>query len=197
MSRLRFFAIWFTLAGIVLVAVSAAAASPLLAYREPVYIAAGLAGVVALAAMLFQPLLAGDELPGLSPLRGRRLHRLIGASLVSLVTLHVAALWITSPPDVVDALLFRSPTWFSVWGVVAMWAVFATGLLYTRRTKMRPRTWRRFHTALAIIIVAATISHAMLIDGTMEAVSKIVLCTFVGLATLRLVIKRRLWAAKR
>lgn len=194
MTGLRSFAVWFGLAGVVLVAVSGAATSPLLAYREPVYIAAGLAGVVALAAMLLQPLLAGDDLPGLSPLRSRRLHRLIGASLVGLVTLHVAALWITSPPDVVDALLLRSPTWFSVWGVVAMWAVFATGLLYTRRARMRPRTWRRLHTALAIVIVAATIAHAMLIDGTMGTASKTVLCTLVGLVMLRLIIKRRLWA---
>ena len=66
------------------------------------------------------------------------------AVLVVAVVIHVAALWITSPPDVVDALLFASPTPFSAWGVIAMWAVFAAALLAAlrRRLRLRPRTWR-------------------------------------------------------
>ena len=44
------------------------------------------------------------------------------------VIVHVAGLWLTSPPDVIDVLLFRSPTPFSAWGAIAMWAVFAAAL---------------------------------------------------------------------
>ena len=50
------------------------------------------------------------------------------AVLVIAVVLHVAGLWVTSPPDVIDALLFVAPTPFSNWGIIAMWALFATGL---------------------------------------------------------------------
>ena len=110
----------------VLVPLALAAMSPLLQWRQPVYIAAGFAGIIAMCLLLLQPLLAGGLLPGLTGLRGRRLHRWTGALLVTAVLLHVAGLFVTSPPDVIDALLFRSPTPFSAWGVIAMGAVLAT-----------------------------------------------------------------------
>ena len=104
---------WAVLAIVITVPIAAAAASPLHAWRDPVYIAAGFAGIIAMIFLLLQPLLIGGYLPGLSGLRGRRVHHIIGGALVMAVTLHVAGLWITSPPDVVDALLFASPTPFS------------------------------------------------------------------------------------
>jgi hypothetical protein len=109
---------WFALAGVIAAPVVLAARSDLLAWRDPVYIAAGFAGVIAMTLLLVQPLLAGGLLPGMSMLRSRRIHRATGALLVLAVLIHVAGLWITSPPDVIDALLFRSPTPFSAWGVV-------------------------------------------------------------------------------
>ena len=115
MKRARSTLIWAALAVAVAVPVAAATASPLLAWRDPVYIAAGFAGIAAMALMLIQPLLAGGYLPGLPAIRGRFLHRWTGAVLVAAVVGHVAGLWITSPPDVIDALLFRSPTPFSAW----------------------------------------------------------------------------------
>ena len=110
--------------------------------------------------------------------RGRRVHRFVGGILVAAVVIHVAGLWITSPPDVVDALVFASPTPFSAWGVIAMWAVFAAALLAAlrRRLRLRPRMWRFAHTALAAVVVVGSIVHALLIEGTMETVSKAVLC---------------------
>jgi hypothetical protein len=45
--------------------------------------------------------------------------------LVVAVVVHVGGLWITSPPDMIDALLLTSPTPFSAFGVIAMWAIFA------------------------------------------------------------------------
>ncbi|WP_136658770.1 ferric reductase-like transmembrane domain-containing protein [Nitratireductor sp. XY-223] len=191
----RAFLIWAALAAAIAVPLAAAAASPLLAWRDPVYIAAGFAGVVAMALLLLQPLLAGGYLPGLSAYRGRRVHRFVGAALVAAVVIHVAALWVTSPPDVVDVLLFRSPTPFSAWGAIAMWAVFAAALVAAlrRRLPLRPRTWRRIHTSLALLVVVGSVVHAVLIEGTMETVSKIVLCALVVAATMKVIVDLNIW----
>jgi hypothetical protein len=137
--------------------------------------------------LLLQPLLAGGYLPGLPVRRSRRLHGWIGAALVTAVAVHVLGLWLTSPPDVVDALLFRSPTPFSAWGVLAMWAVFAAALLAAlrRRLRLRPKVWRLGHATLAAVTVAGSVVHAMLIEGTMGTVSKAVLCALVLAAAVR------------
>src|SRR4029453_2042153 len=124
--------------------------------------------IIALGLMLVQPMLIGGYLPGPSAYRGRRAHRWIGGALVIAVVIHVGGLWIASPLDVIDALLFASPTPFSAWGVIAMWAIFATALLAALRLRLRPRTWRIAHTCLAVVIVVGTVVHAMLIEGTME-----------------------------
>lgn len=185
--------VWTCLALALVVPFGFAATSPLLAWRDPIYILAGLAGVIGLMLLLLQPLLAGSILPGLGPLRARRLHRFGGIALLASVVIHVAALWITSPPDVLDALLFASPTPFSLWGVIAMWAVFATALLaaFWRKLRLGPRLWRRAHTALGAIVAAGTVLHALLIDGTMETLSKAGLCALVITATALLL--RRQW----
>lgn len=188
--------VWAALVIAVAVPVAAAAMSPLLAWRDPVYIAAGFAGVVAMALLLFQPLLAAGLLPGLSGPRGRRVHRWIGSALVLAVIVHVVGLWVTSPPDVIDALLFASPTPFSAWGVIAMWALFASALLAGLRRRLRPRHWRRAHTLLAAVIVVGSVVHAMLIEGTMETFSKAALCALVLAATLVAFARLRVWAAR-
>ena len=141
--------IWAALALAIAVPIAAAVASPLLAWRDPVYIAAGFAGIIAMAVLLMQPLLAAGFLPGLAAPRGRRVHRWTGTALVGAVIFHVAGLWITSPPDVIDVLLFRSPTPFAVWGVIAMWAVFAAASLAAMRRNLRYRTWARAHSAFS------------------------------------------------
>lgn len=146
-----------------------------------------------MALVLVQPLLAGGYMPGLGLLRGRRAHRWIGLLLVAAVMVHVAGLWLTSPPDVIDALLFNSPTPFSAWGVVAMWAVFAAALLATVRQRMRPRLWRLGHTALAAVVVAGSVVHAVLIEGTMGTWSKAALCALAIAATIKVLIDLRSW----
>lgn len=188
--------IWAALAAALAVPVAVAAASPLLAWRDPVYIAAGFSGVIAMSLLLLQPLLAGGYLPGMPARRGRRLHAWVGIGLVAAVVVHVLALWLTSPPDVVDALLFRSPTPFSAWGVVAMWAVFAAALLAMLRTRLRPRpmVWRRYHTSLAMVVVLGSVVHAMLIEGTMGIVSKTALCVLVLAAAVKVTADLRSWA---
>jgi predicted ferric reductase len=186
--------IWAALAAAVAVPFGFAAASPLLQWRDPLYIAAGFAGIAALALMLVQPLLMSGYMPGLSACRGRRTHRWIGGALVAAVVIHVGGLWITSPPDVIDALLFASPTPFSAWGVIAMWAIFAVALLAVLRHRLRlaPRTWRIAHMSLAVVIVAGTVVHSMLIEGAMETVSKAALCALVVAATLSVIADLRL-----
>ena len=187
--------IWAALAAVVGVPIAAATASPLLAWRGPVYILAGFAGIVALSFVLVQPLLIGGYLPGLSVTRRRHAHRWIGGALVVAVMTHVGGLWITSPPDMIDALLFVSPTPFSPFGVIAMWAIFAVALLAAlrRRSRLRPRTWRIAHMTLAVVIVAGGIVHAMLIEGTMETVSKAVLCALVLAAAVKVMADLRVW----
>ena len=194
----RLFLTWAALAVALAVPAALAAMSPLLAWRQPAYIIAGFAGVGALGLLLVQPLLIGGYLPRLPPLSSRRMHRAIGALLVVAILIHVGGLWITSPPDVIDAMLFRSPTPFSVWGVTAMWAAFAAALIAAlrRRLGLRARTWRLAHTALAAVVVAGTAVHAVLIEGTMETVSKIGLCALVLAATAKVIFDLRVWSVR-
>ena len=197
MGATRGFLIWAVLATVIAIPLGIAATSPLLAWRDPVYIAAGFAGVIAMALLLLQPLLAGGYLPGLPVRRGRRVHRVVGITLVGAVVFHVVALWITSPPDVVDALLLVSPTPFSVWGVLAMWGLFAAALLAGLRRRLPPRVWRLCHTTLVVIVVASSVAHAMLIEGTMGTISKAVLCVFALGATAKVVADLRVWTLLR
>ncbi len=178
--------LWFSACVVVLVALAVAVTSPLLASRDIIYITAGLAGVFGMGLLLFQPLLIGVPLPGVRQPHVRRTHRWLGFALTSMVLLHVVGLWIFSPPDVIDALLLRSPTAFSLWGVIAMWAVLISSVLVMlrRRLKISVRVWRVAHTTLAVVIVFSTVVHAWLIEGAMGTISKTALCASVIAATI-------------
>jgi predicted ferric reductase len=182
--------IWLALALAICVPIALAAGSVQLAWRGPVYILAGFAGIIALGLVLVQPLLIGGYLPGLSAYRGRRAHHWIGGTLVLAVMVHVAGLWITSPPDMIDALTYTSPTPFSPFGVTAMWAIFTVALLalLRRRLGLRLRTWRIVHLPLAVVIVAGSVAHCLLIEGTMETISKAALCAAVLAATVKVLV---------
>ena len=195
MIPVRAVLVWAGLAVAVAGPIAVAANSPLLQWRGPIYIASGFAGMLALCLVLIQPLLAAGYLPGLPTRPGRRVHRWIGVALVIMVMAHVGGLWLTSAPDVIDALLFDSPTPFSVWGVVALWAVFAAALLAAFRAplRIRQRTWRIAHSGLAVVIALGSVAHAMLVEGTMGQVSKSVLCILVLAALLKVLIDLRTW----
>ncbi|MCK1268065.1 putative ferric reductase [Bradyrhizobium sp. GM2.2] len=182
--------IWIALALAIGVPIALAAGSEQLTWRGPVYILAGFAGIIALGLVLAQPLLIGGYLPGLSAYRGRRAHHWIGGTLALAVVIHVAGLWITSPPDMIDALTYTSPTPFSPFGVTAMWAIFIVALLalLRRRLGLRLRTWRIVHIPLAIVIVAGSVAHCLLIEGTMETISKAALCAAVLAATVKVMV---------
>jgi len=197
MRLARALLIWAGLALAIVVPLAFAATSEYLAWRDPVYIAAGFAGAMALCLVLVQPLLVGGWLPGLRQRSGRRVHRAFGVVLVAAVVVHVAGLWITSPPDIEDALLLRAPTPFSIWGVSAMWALFAAALLAAFRRRFSPRAWRVGHTSLVGIVVLGGVVHALLIEGTMETTSKAVLCGLAIAATGAAVAAPRLRARRR
>jgi hypothetical protein len=187
--------IWAAVAVAIGVPIAIAAASPQLAWRDPIYITAGFAGIIALGLMLVQPLMVGGYLPGASAFGGRRAHRWIGGALVLAVAIHIGGLTITNTPDVIDVFLFRSPTPFSVWGVIATLGVLAVALLvaFRRRSRLAPRTWRIAHTVLAVVIVTATVAHGLLIEGAMETVSKVALCALVLAATAKVMADLRVW----
>jgi len=185
--------IWAALATAIIVPIALAATSDLLQWRGPVYIFAGFAGIIALGLVLVQPLLIAGYLPGLPAYRGRRVHHWIGGALVVMVVVHVGGLWITSPPDMIDALTLTSPTPFSPFGVIAMWAIFAVALLALIRRRLGPRKWRITHMSLAVIIVAGSVAHCMLVEGTMETLSKAAFCALVVAAAIKVMIDLRVW----
>ena len=82
--------LWPALALAITIPIAVAARSPLLEWREPVYIIAGLAGVVAMSFLLLQPLLVVGYLPGTKGMRGRRHHRWLGVGLLVVVAIHVS-----------------------------------------------------------------------------------------------------------
>lgn len=154
-----------------------AAANPLQASRDAIYVTAGLAGVVGMTLLLIQPLLAARYLPGLHAIRARRWHRWIGTGIILAVAVHIGGLYLTSPADAMDALLLVSPTPFSVYGVTAMWGVVIIALLVAVRSRigLGDASWRFVHNGLAVIVIVATVVHALMIEGTMGTLSKVVL----------------------
>ena len=197
--KLRAAAIWGGLLAAIAIPVVLASVSPLLQWRDPIYVLAGFAGILSLGLMLAQPLLAAGVLPGFRLAQSRRIHAFLGAVLVLGVIVHVAGLWVTSPPDVIDALLFMSPTPFAIWGVAAMWALFGAAILAVLKSRARlsPRLWRMGHATLVSIAVVGTAIHALLIEGAMEPASKIALVAIVVLVSIRTIVKLRIFAPRR
>ncbi|MEJ6396056.1 ferric reductase [Gymnodinialimonas sp. 2305UL16-5] len=172
---------WAAIAFVLGVPIAIAASSPVLEWREPVYIVGGFAGIVGLGLLLLQPLLISGALVK-GPV-ARRGHAWVGIALVVAVILHVVGLWITSPPDVIDVLLFRSPTPFGIWGAVATWSAFGAAICAGFRQQLGPRAFRTGHVFLATLTIVGTVLHALMIEGAMGQLSKIVLCIFVLAAT--------------
>lgn len=171
---------------VILVPFTLAALSPLQSGREIEYVAGALAGVLALSLLFIQPLLAAGLLSDISLARARWWHRRVGVALVVAVAVHIAGLFLASPADMSDALLLVAPTPFSLYGVVALWALVLTVLsaLVRYRRGTRVSLWNALHTTLTLVVVGASIVHAWMIEGTMNGLSKTVLCILVVLASL-------------
>ncbi len=188
MTSARMALIWVVFAAAIGVPIALSLTSPLLEWRGPVYITAGLAGMIALGLLLVQPALIAGYLPDLSAYRARRIHHWTGGAVVVALLVHIGGLWITSPPDMIDALTFTSPTPFSPFGVTAMWAIFAVALLAAFRRRMGLRMWRIVHTSLAVVIVGGSVVHVVLVEGTMETTSKAALCALVVAAAIKAIV---------
>jgi len=80
-----------------------------------------------------------------------------------------------------------------------MWAIFAVALLAAlrRRLGLRLRTWRIAHMPLAVVIVLGSVVHAMLVEGTMETMSKAALCALVLVTTIKVMADLRVWRKRR
>lgn len=176
---------WFVLLVVVLGPIVVALASPLQDSREFIYVVGGIAGVVALSLLLVQPLLAMGYLSGVNAARQRRWHANSGTLLVAAIALHIGALYITSPDDIADALLLRSATSFSIYGVIGLTgvALLATLVLARHRIGISYNRWKTLHVVIAIIVVIASVVHTLWIQGAMGLVSKWVLCATVLIAT--------------
>ncbi len=189
---------WATLVIIMGAPVLIAASSPLLAGRDAVYIVGGFAGILALALLIMQPLLAAGFLPGIGAVQARRWHQWTGSALVISLALHIIGLYLTSPPDMIDALLLVAPTLYSIFGVIAMWALILIVLLVVARPRMELRitTWRILHNTLAVVVVVASVVHALMIEGAMGHLSKLILCIAVLAVTAVVTVQLR-WARRR
>jgi hypothetical protein len=183
--RIAAFTIWLSLALALSVPVAIAATNPFLEGRNFAYLLAGFAGIICLALFLVQPLLAAGYLPSLQGPKGRKWHRRLGWAIVLAVLLHVGGLYITSPPDTIDALLLVSPTPFSVYGVIAMWGVIVTAFLAALRGRLGLGyvNWKILHNTLVFTVIVATVIHALQIEGTMGSASKWALCVGVLIAS--------------
>ena len=63
----------------------------------------------------------------------------------------------------------------------------ATLALMRRRLGLKPLVWKRAHMGLATLAVVGTAAHALLIEGTMEQVSKLLLCVIaIAVTAIRL-----------
>ena len=126
------------------------------------------AGSLAVAALAVQPLLA----------RARRLgrHQILGAVVLSLVLVHVAALFVESPEDARFALSPDGPTRarMALIATLALFGVVALGALRTR-LPLHPGTWRVLHAYLAVVVLALGVGHAVLTDGALDGAGTVVL----------------------
>jgi hypothetical protein len=56
--------------------------------------------------------------------------------------------------------------------------------------------WRFVHTSLAAVTVVGSVVHAVLIEGTMETVSKVSLCALVLVLTVKVLVDLRVWTTE-
>jgi len=126
------------------------------------------AGTLAVSALAVQPLLA----------RRQRIsrHQVLGAVVLSLVLVHVGALFVESSEDAWFALSPDGPTRarMALIATLALVAVVGLGALRTR-LPLGPATWRVLHAYLAVVVLALGIGHAVLTDGALDGAGTAVL----------------------
>lgn len=176
-------------------AVVALATLPLVMALTDVYLAAAPAaliastatGALAVSALAAQPFLAARSRTADAALARRRLgwHRLLGLVALSLVVLHVGALFAVEVEHTLFTLSPDGPTRARM-AVIALAALIAAATLgVTRRSlPISTTTWRILHAYLASVAIVLGIGHAVLTDGALDGLGTPVLILFgvAGLA---------------
>ena len=96
--------------------------------------------------------------------------------MLSLVLVHVGALFVESSEDAWFALSPDGPTRARM-ALIATLALIATVALGALRTRLPlgPATWRVLHAYLAVVVIALGIGHAVLTDGALDGAGTTVL----------------------
>jgi len=135
------------------------------------------AAALAVSALAVQPLLAGS---------GRlRWHRVLGATALVLVLVHLGGLFVESPKDTRFALSLDGPTRgrMAALATFALIAVVALGVARARLPMSGP-SWRILHGFLAVLVVGLGFGHAVLTDGALDGFGTSVLLAFATVALL-------------
>ena len=161
MTDRRALALGATTAVVIAVPLTLALTDRHLAGASAALVIATATGTLAASGLAIQPLLA----------RRRRIgrHQLLGAILLGLVLVHVAALFVESPEDTWFALSPDGPTRarMALFATVALFGVVTLGALRTR-LPIAAATWRLLHAYLAVVVIALGIGHAVLTDGALD-----------------------------
>lgn len=139
--------------------------SPHLAGAEPVLVVSTLAGTVAVAVLAAQPWLTRF-----------RAHVPVGAAVLVLVAVHVAALLVLSPDDALFAMSPDGPTRarMALISLVLLAVVVALGAA-RRRLGWSGPTFRLLHGGFALLATVLGVGHAVLTDGALEGWGTVVL----------------------
>lgn len=139
------------------------------------------AGALAVSALALQPFLAAraGARGGAAGRRRLRWHRVLGTVVLSLVLVHVGALFLVEVDDTLFAMSPDGPTRarMALIALVALVATVILGATY-RRLPIRSGTWRILHLYLAVVFVVLGVGHAVLTDGALDEVGTPVLLAF-------------------
>ena len=175
-------------------ALAALALLPLALALTDAHLAAGLpalvistaAGVLAVSALVLQPLLVARLRPSAGALARRQVgwHRALGTIVLALVLVHVGALFVLEVDDTLFALSPDGPTRgrMALLATIALLGVVALGA--TRgRLRLSDSSWRILHAYLGVLVIVLGVGHAVLTDGALDGAGTPVLLV-LGVAAL-------------
>lgn len=119
------------------------------------------ASTIALGVIAVQPVLAAA--------RKIQRHQFFGVIALVLVLVHIAALFLESPDDLLFALSPDGPLRARM-ALIATIALTLMATLGALRPRLRwhPTTWRILHAYLAVVVIILGFGHALLTDGALD-----------------------------
>ncbi|MBL7253535.1 hypothetical protein [Paractinoplanes lichenicola] len=129
-------------------------------------VVSAVAAAVATVLIAFQPLLAVLARSRPAAFRG---HLALGLAALVLVLVHVAALWLLSPEDVLFAISPDGPTRarMAVLATVALVIVVVLGIV-RRWSSYAPQATRILHAFFGSLTLLLGVGHAVLTDGALD-----------------------------